>query len=172
MAIITHPCLATFIKVTTKPPVSRVNKPVLTNTDVGPGGVLTLALQTDPRVLQTLLHINTRQAGGRQGKARQTFTAKCSVHICTFSIGAHSGLSALIVVDTLGPVCGGVEPGGTIAFKISHCVSTSSSLTDSLQTLVLIPASSVSSLLIAWLALAPVTLYCVYTDTVRTQVRL
>ena len=172
MAIITHPCLAALIKVTTKPPVSRVNKTVLTNTDVGARGVLTLALQTDPRVLKTLIHVNTGQAGGGQSKARQALTAECSVHICTFSIGAHSCLPTLIVVYALGPVCRGVEPRRAVALKIPHSVPASPSLTHSLQALVLIPASSVSSLLISWLALAPVALHCVNTDTVRTEVRL
>ena len=62
LAIVAHPRLTALVHVPTKSPVRRVNVAVLTNTNIRPRSVLTLTLETYPRILQTLVNIHTGQS--------------------------------------------------------------------------------------------------------------
>ena len=94
-----------------------------------------------------------------------------AVHVAALAVGAHPGLAALIVVDALGFISGGVEASVALAVEAALRVPTVAPPAHPLQALVGVPALLVSRHLKALGAVAAVAFLSVHTLAVGTEIR-
>jgi hypothetical protein len=74
--------------------VFRITRFTLAN--VGPLRVPAPSLETDPWILQTLVHIDAREAGVREGEAVVALALERAVHVDATTVRAHAGLKKAI----------------------------------------------------------------------------
>ena len=78
-SVVTHTALGALVLVAAKAAVRGMLETVLAETHIGAGCVPAVALETDERVLQALVHIDAGETGGGQRESWQAFAAEGAI---------------------------------------------------------------------------------------------